>query len=262
MFHDDKINEGIRDFQQISSEHNNLENVLCEMRSRGYSFFETVIALAENAGIDRDEADKMVLESQAWNDLKEKTLKVRNEAMQIMTEGDDVFEDEQGNIAAKTDLTKYRKNAEDEVLIMNRRISLFKSLFAVVVILCISVWLLQVFMGDPYGKELQWTKVSLIILRENIAKFRQIEGRFPESLAELQTRIVQDQTNQYTNRENKEHISTKEGRSDEHESLDGKGGWFYDNKTGEVRVNLSEPLKKYFQHYYVIGRRNQVPAEW
>jgi hypothetical protein len=145
---------------------------------------------------------------------------------------------------------------------MKRCVLLLKYLLVAVVILCFGVWLLQVFMGDPYGKEVQWTKVSLIILRENIAKFKQAEGRIPESLAELQTHIAKDTGSQYTNRDNREHISIKEGLADEHSKLDGKGGWFYDNKTGEVRVNLTDPLKLYFPHYYVIGKRNQVPAEW
>ena len=44
-------------------------------------------------------------------------------------------------------------------------------------------------------------------------------------------------------------------------SLDGNGGWYYDSKTGEVRVNLIAPLKEYFLFYFEKDK-NEIPAEW
>jgi hypothetical protein len=88
---------------------------------------------------------------------------------------------------------------------MKKRISLLKILLAGVVTLCVGIWFQQIFMGDPHEKEVEWTMVSLKILRENITRFHQIEGRYPDSLEELQKSAAQNTANQYTNRDNREH---------------------------------------------------------
>ncbi len=81
------------------------------MRILGYSLFETVIALAENTGFDREEADKIVLESIAWNDRKEKANEFRKETMRIMIEdSNEIIEDDKGNMTEKIDLAKFRKD--------------------------------------------------------------------------------------------------------------------------------------------------------
>ena len=43
--------------------------------------------------------------------------------------------------------------------------------------------------------------------------------------------------------------------------LNGKGGLYYNKETGEVRVNVTKPLKHYFIFYFG-EERNDVAAEW
>ena len=59
----------------------------------------------------------------------------------------------------------------------------------------------------------------------------------------------------------KETISCAKGNSNEYNILNGKGGFYYNNKTGEVRINLTQPLSDYFL-IYIGGKGEEIPADW
>ena len=43
--------------------------------------------------------------------------------------------------------------------------------------------------------------------------------------------------------------------------LNGSGGWFYDQETGTVKVNLTQPVKTYIDAYVgLLGQ--EVPSDW
>ena len=60
---------------------------------------------------------------------------------------------------------------------------------------------------------------------------------------------------------NKEYISSEEGSDQEHNTLNGKGGWYYNKETGVLVININKPLKSCFKKYY-YRNRNQIPSEW
>jgi hypothetical protein len=49
--------------------------------------------------------------------------------------------------------------------------------------------------------------------------------------------------------------------SSEHITLDGRGGFFYDPNTGDIRVNLTKPVRHYWPWYFG-ERRDEIPADW
>ncbi len=138
---------------------------------------------------------------------------------------------------------------------------ILKIVFAVLVI--VLMWFMYVScLHDPYNKEIEWTSISLQLIRENIQKFKQTNQRYPVSLDELNNHIKNDEKNLFHKRDNKEFISDRNGCSEEHVILDGKGGWFYNKQTGEIKININKPLKTFFEKYYYLPSRNKIPSEW
>ncbi len=49
--------------------------------------------------------------------------------------------------------------------------------------------------------------------------------------------------------------------SKEYDVLNGEGGWYYNKETGEVKLNITKPVKDYVQAYVgEIG--NEIPSDW
>ena len=51
------------------------------------------------------------------------------------------------------------------------------------------------------------------------------------------------------------------GNSTEHSVLDGTCGLYYDPNNGDMKLNLTKPLKGYWIFYFG-EKRNDVPADW
>jgi len=119
-----------------------------------------------------------------------------------------------------------------------------------------------------YPRRLRITRRNLTFGRESIRLFAEHTGRFPESLREM---------NEYSKKGKKyrdkinwrfqpmEAISSDNpynpSISSEHGVLDGTGGFYYNPKTGILKVNLTKPLKSYWR-LYTGERKDEVPAEW
>ena len=103
-------------------------------------------------------------------------------------------------------------------------------------------------------------RLTLTFTRRSIQLFEEQNGRFPDSLNEL---------NEYGKKFPKQiqwYFPPKEsivGKSDsrEHSVLDGTGGLYYDREKGELKLNLTRSLKSYWR-FYVGKSRNRVPADW
>jgi hypothetical protein len=111
-----------------------------------------------------------------------------------------------------------------------------------------------------YPDRLIATEECLRSARLWVSSFRQDMGRFPESFEEVYR--YQDSTsgkegNRYVF---VEQISTPKVLPERTE-LDGTGGFFYNRQTGEIRVNLTRPLRTYWRLYYG-RRRDEIPASW
>ena len=140
---------------------------------------------------------------------------------------------------------------------MKRPISIF--LMAGVVLFISASWV--VYLNDSYYSRMRSTKANLLISRQSIHFFYELNGRFPSSLYELDEYVKEfpDKIKVYI--PPYEGISSRELSRSEHNVLDGTGGVSYDPNTGELKINLTKPLKSYWPFYFAEGR-NEVPADW
>lgn len=121
-------------------------------------------------------------------------------------------------------------------------------------ILLLTGLVLLIDINNSYRSKLRMQKTNLAMSRTNIRLFAEQNGRFPDSLHEL---------NEYKKEfpvTPKEFIAGKSDPS-EHSVLDGKGGLYYNSKTGELKLNLVRPMKSYWR-FYLGKKRNEVPADW
>ena len=105
------------------------------------------------------------------------------------------------------------------------------------------------------------TKTYLRIVRQRVMWFKETEGRNPTSINELRFYF---KTQHDSNDLNELYIDfNKKARSDikEYSILNNQGGYYYCGDTGEVRINLTKPVKDYMWFYF--GKeRNEIPANW
>jgi len=108
------------------------------------------------------------------------------------------------------------------------------------------------------------TKGRLFFAREKIKEFKNSHKRYPSSLKELERYILQDPGiagQGYGDNFFVEGYSDPKGNTRKVNILDGKGGWYYNKEAGEIRVNLTKPVKYYIKFYF--GKhRNEIPSEW
>jgi hypothetical protein len=112
-----------------------------------------------------------------------------------------------------------------------------------------------------YPTRVLWTRQSLQHIRASIRRFKETEGRYPTSWAELHDRGQEKGKIHVLPEHRKEYISEETGAEQEHSELDGSGGWYYNSNMGEIRVNLTKPLKHYFK-IYLRSDRNEIPSNW
>ena len=133
----------------------------------------------------------------------------------------------------------------------------FSKSFYVVVLVTVPlvlVWIINLHHRDAIRKQ----KVSLFLCRRSIGLYAKQNGKFPDSLNEF---------NEYGGKFRDEinwHSRPKDsitGNSTEHSVLDGTGGLYYDPNNGDLKLNLTKPLKSYWIFYFGKNR-NDVPADW
>ena len=112
--------------------------------------------------------------------------------------------------------------------------------------------------------EIRSTKGRLHFARETIKEFRKEHDRLPSSLVELEEYIFKKPGISGQGIGKKffvEGFSNPKGNTMHTNILGGKGGWYYNKETGEIRVNLTKPVKCYLRFYF--GKyRNEVPSDW
>lgn len=110
-------------------------------------------------------------------------------------------------------------------------------------------------------------RFSLNLARRDIELFKKEKGRAPYSLSELSNwRESITDLNEFNPGFrfgiHKERLSSRHGNSKEYTELNNKGGFYYNNQTGEVKLNLTKPLKEYFIFIYVRSNKDEIPADW
>ena len=138
----------------------------------------------------------------------------------------------------------------------------YELVIALVIVVVVCIWL----MFNPgikpgINRRVFWTKRNVSSLRLQIDGFKKLEGRYPNSLSELQQYSKDNPNAGLGNVLVTEHISDFAGNSNEFDVLNNQGGWYYDKNTGEVKLNLTEPLNHYIESYVGnIGK--EIPADW
>ncbi len=116
--------------------------------------------------------------------------------------------------------------------------------------------------ADPhYSLRLKGTHLQLRFARDNIKDFKEITGRNPHSLSEVDQYVKGDPNSFPSLIKFAEFISDAHGNQHQYNTLNGQGGFFYNSETGEVKINLTKPVKHYLWLYF--GKeRNEIPSEW
>jgi hypothetical protein len=143
---------------------------------------------------------------------------------------------------------------------MNLKLSK-KMVFLIVIGLVLLLFGLVLELND-YGmadKRVSGTRISLELYRGAIKQFKEQKGAYPATLKVAAEFAEQQRLTM--SKEICEYITDAEGNSEQYGQLNGNGGWYYDNNTGQVRVNITVPVRKYFKLYFG-ERRNQIPSEW
>ncbi len=128
-------------------------------------------------------------------------------------------------------------------------------------VLMLVVFAVKVEYNNRCENRIKVTKVHLGVTRKSIQAFLEHNGRYPDSLDEFR-RYVRNKRG-YLRAPDMYVDLNSEKQSDvpEYRQLNDKGGYYYDPNTGEVRLNLTRPIKDYFKWYR--GRfKDQVPSSW
>jgi hypothetical protein len=84
-------------------------------------------------------------------------------------------------------------------------------------------------------------------------------GRYPQSLDEIWRDFRSDEY-----RSKKYNIAFKlqsENSVPKHRELNGQGGYYYKPDTGEIKLNLTKPVKEYF-FWYGGKYADEIPSSW
>lgn len=112
-------------------------------------------------------------------------------------------------------------------------------------------------------------KHAVRVARTNIAWYKTTTGRLPVTLNEIEYYV--NSTNVDVRRVglnlfrldlHREKISSLSGNFSEHSVLNNQGGFYYNKDTGEVKLNLTEPVKSYFIICFTKTNLNEIPVDW
>ena len=100
--HTDKAAEVLA---KLMKEGHDLEAAMAKMRTRGIAPMEMVISLTKVLNMSLDEADKVLLNSDAYGDIKTETLQLRRIGHEtLMEQADEIIEKPNGEIVLEFDL--------------------------------------------------------------------------------------------------------------------------------------------------------------
>ncbi len=116
---------------------------------------------------------------------------------------------------------------------------------------------LYVNLHKPFINRIARSRATLGYRRRAIDIYRKIRGRFPVDPDKDLRKIYKFSYSAGR----KEYISTANGNNSIHNKLDGTGGWYYNPKTGKLKINVTVPVSKCIP-YYVGKYKNDIPADW
>jgi hypothetical protein len=131
------------------------------------------------------------------------------------------------------------------------RTFLFALLFVLILVY------VQVDYDSKCGNRIKFIKLRLGAARKSIQVFFENNGRYPDSFNEFRIWSKGGEWNKMI----VDFTSDIQSDVPEYRQLNDKGGYYYDPNTGEIRLNLTRPVKEYLKWYK--GRyRDQIPSSW
>jgi hypothetical protein len=104
-------------------------------------------------------------------------------------------------------------------------------------------------------------QATLKHLRASILIFSRENGRYPDSLDELEKFCKDSDGNESWFKMHVDLSSDKRSEIPEHRKLNDKGGYYYNPGNGEVRLNLTRRVKEYLPRYQGVYE-DTVPSSW
>jgi hypothetical protein len=103
----DPIEQAVELLAKLLKKGNDLEAAMVIMHDKGVAPMAMVISLTKILDVSLEEADEIVLNSKAYSDVKEDTLRTRNMAYGIfMDEADEIIQEPNGRKRLRFDLDK------------------------------------------------------------------------------------------------------------------------------------------------------------
>ena len=104
-------------------------------------------------------------------------------------------------------------------------------------------------------------KILLGSIRKSNQAFRERNGRYPESLNELRRYIRNKRGDLRAPSMYVDLNSERQSDVPEYRQLNDKGGYYYDPNSGEIRLNMTRPVKEYLK-WYSGSYKDQIPSSW
>ncbi len=137
-----------------------------------------------------------------------------------------------------------------------------KLLWEVVAAAAITIALVILLLSLPdTDQKIRMMRLKVFLVRSKIDNFYNVEGRYPNTLRELEEYIKNTSEPEVNIISFKEYISNPEGIEAESDVLNGEGGWYYDKTKGELRLNIVQPIK-YYKKFYFGKYRSDIPSDW
>lgn len=144
-----------------------------------------------------------------------------------------------------------------------------KFIFVLLILLVITVFFLDSMYYYSLSSRVVNAKHSLYVARRSIKWYKTQTGNYPLHLSTIQEYAKgnglskkEPYTRLFEHDSHKERITSSSGNSVEYNELNGQGGFFYNPNTGEVKLNITKPLKEYFWFYFLATDCDEIPSEW
>ena len=127
--------------------------------------------------------------------------------------------------------------------------------------LMLVVFVIMVEYNNDCTNRIRVIKIYLGAIRKSIQDFREHNGKYPNSLDELRLYIRDKRGYSIAPSMYVDLNSEQQNDVPEYRQLNNKGGYYYDPNTGEVRLNLTRPVKEYLK-LYRGAYKDQIPSSW
>jgi len=124
----------------------------------------------------------------------------------------------------------------------------------------LGVFLVRVWYRDRCEDRIDAIKINLKTLRRYVSFLYEKHGIYPDSFAQLRGSLIQSGSGNW-DRLYVDLASDRQAEVPEYRELNNKGGYYYDPNRGEIRLNLTRPVREYLR-WYGGSYADQIPSHW